>query len=82
MKDRKTAKAKGNSDQVQKKPFRVKAFPLGLMRGIDPNGFNKLVDQLEVEAFLEKERRVNRQRQSVPEGALRTEHKRSIKRTP
>jgi len=35
-------------------PFRVKAKPMGLRAGIDPAGFNQLVDELEVEAFVHK----------------------------
>ena len=37
-------------------PFKVKAWGGGLMPGIDEFGFNKLVDELEIEAFLEKQR--------------------------
>ncbi len=32
----------------------IKARPLGLRSGIDPAGFNKLADDLELDAFLEK----------------------------
>ncbi len=35
------------------KRFRVKARPMGLRAGIDPAGFNRLADELEVEAFLQ-----------------------------
>jgi len=42
-------------------PFVVKARPMGLRPGIDPAGLNKLVDDLEVDAFLERhERRARR----------------------
>lgn len=34
--------------------FVVKAKPMGLRPGLDPAGFNKLADELEVAAFLEK----------------------------
>jgi hypothetical protein len=34
--------------------FVVRARPLGLRAGIDPAGLNKLVDDLEVDAVLEK----------------------------
>ena len=37
-------------------PFTVKAKALGLRPGLDPAGFNKLVDDLEVAAFLQKNR--------------------------
>lgn len=40
-----------------RRPFVVKARPLGLRAGIDPAGFNKLADELEAEAFLAKQRR-------------------------
>lgn len=35
-------------------PFVLKARPLGLRAGIDPAGFNKLADELEVDAYLKK----------------------------
>jgi hypothetical protein len=35
-------------------PFVVKARSLGLRAGFDPTGFNKLADDLEVDAFLKK----------------------------
>lgn len=42
--------------------FIIKARPLGLRSGIDPASFNKLADDLEVDAFLAKERRVKKRR--------------------
>jgi len=39
-------------------PFVVQARPMGLRAGIDPTGFNKLVDDLEFDAFPAKLRRV------------------------
>jgi len=42
--------------------FILKARPLGLRSGIDPAGFNKLADDLEVDAFLEKNSRVRKKR--------------------
>lgn len=36
------------------RPFVLKARPLGLRPGLDPAGFNKLADDLEVEALPEK----------------------------
>ena len=42
--------------------FIVKARPLGLRSGFDHAGFNKLADDLEVEAFLEKNSRVKKRR--------------------
>ena len=40
--------------------FTIKARPLGLRSGIDPASFNKLADDLEVDAFLEKTSRVRK----------------------
>jgi hypothetical protein len=37
--------------------FRIKARPMGLRAGVDPASFNKLADAMEVEAFLEKNKR-------------------------
>ena len=39
-----------------RRPFILKARPLGLRTGLDPAGFNKLADDLEAEAVLEKSR--------------------------
>ena len=36
------------------RPFVVKARPLGLRAGLDPSGFNRAADDLEVDAVLEK----------------------------
>lgn len=36
----------------QNKPFAVKSKPMGLKSEIDPTGFNRLVDDLEVEDFI------------------------------
>jgi hypothetical protein len=41
--------------------FVVKARPLGLRRGLDPAGFNKLADELDVEAFQAKIKRAEGQ---------------------
>jgi hypothetical protein len=35
-------------------PFVVRARSLGLRAGFDPTGFNKLADDLEVDAYLKK----------------------------
>ena len=42
--------------------FIIKARPLGLRSGIDPAGFNKLADDLEVDAFLDKNVRAGKKR--------------------
>ena len=39
------------------RPFAIQARPLGLRAGLDPAGFNKLADDLELDAVLEKSRR-------------------------
>ncbi len=36
----------------------IEAKPMGLRAGLDPAGLNKLADDLEAEAFLEKTRRL------------------------
>jgi hypothetical protein len=38
--------------QKDNEPFVLKARELGLRPGYDPAGFNKLADELEVEAFM------------------------------
>ncbi len=42
--------------------FTIKARPLVLRSGIDPASFNKLADDLEVDAFLEKSNRPRKKR--------------------
>ena len=44
----------GNRAQAKATRFVVKARPMGLRAGIDPTSFNKLADELEVEAFQTK----------------------------
>ena len=56
-----TAIRAGLSDggkQPPSRPFKVKARPLRLRSGLDPAGFNKLADELEVDAFIAKTRRL------------------------
>jgi len=50
----------GKPAQVRSVPFVIKARSLGLRAGVDPAGFNKLADDLEMEAFLEKHRRAKK----------------------
>ena len=38
-------------------PFKVKARPMKLRSGFDPSSFNKLIDALEIDSFMEKQRR-------------------------
>lgn len=42
--------------------FVIKARALGLRSGLDLAGFNKLADDLEIDAFLDKNRRVKKSR--------------------
>jgi hypothetical protein len=52
-----TAIRKGLSQTTSRstsRPFVVKARPLGILPGLDPTGFNKLADDLEVESMLPK----------------------------
>jgi len=42
--------------------FTIKARSLGLRSGIDPPRFNKLADDLEIDAFLDKNVRVGKKR--------------------
>jgi len=41
---------------AKRRPFVLNARPLGLRAGLDPAGFNKLADDLEVDAVQEKSR--------------------------
>jgi hypothetical protein len=40
-----------------RRPFVLKARPLGLRAGLDPAGFNKLADDLEIDAWVDQNRR-------------------------
>ena len=42
----------GKSLQRKAPRFVVRARPMGVRAGLDPAGFNKLADELEVDAFL------------------------------
>jgi hypothetical protein len=42
--------------QAVRRPFVIQARPLGLRAGLDSAGFNRLADDLEVEAVLAKAR--------------------------
>jgi hypothetical protein len=46
-----------NVASARRRPFRVKARPLGLRAGLDPAGFNQLADDLDVEGWVENRRR-------------------------
>ncbi|MSU60100.1 MAG: antitoxin [Pedosphaera sp.] len=50
----------GKTVQTKARRFVVQARPMGLRAGLDPAGFNKLADELEVDAFLEKHTRARR----------------------
>ncbi len=47
----------GLAQQSERRPFVVKARSMALRAGLDPTGFNKLLDELEAEAFLDPDRR-------------------------
>jgi hypothetical protein len=46
----------GKPAQATNKPFVINARPMGLRAGIDPASFNKLADELQVDAFMKKHR--------------------------
>jgi hypothetical protein len=48
--------------KTRKSKFIIKARPLGLRSGIDNAGFNKLADDLEIVAFLQKNNREKKRR--------------------
>ena len=50
----------GKSIKAEATQFIIKARPLVLRSGIDPAGFNKLADELEVDAFVEKRSRATK----------------------
>jgi len=47
------------SPRAKPSRFVLRARPMGLRAGIDPAGLNKIADDLEAEAFLEKTQRLN-----------------------
>ncbi len=50
----------GKPARARSAPFVIKAHGLGLRAGIDPAGFNKLADDLEVDVFLGKHRQAKK----------------------
>lgn len=50
----------GAGVQARRAPFVVKARPMGLRAGLDPSGFNRLVDDLEADASIKKLGRTGR----------------------
>ena len=48
--------------QPRRKPFAVKARPLGLRAGIDPARLSELADEQEIDAFLAATRRLRRKK--------------------
>ena len=44
-------------DLAQRKPFKVVPFAMGWDAGLDPTGFNQLIDELAVDDFLELQQR-------------------------
>lgn len=51
----------GSLTSQSTKPFKVKARAMGVKPGIDFTRLNELADELEVEAFLEKKRKLSEQ---------------------
>lgn len=47
----------GKQAPVKGRRFVIKARPMDLRAGLDPAGFNKLADDLEVDVFLKNHRR-------------------------
>ncbi len=50
----------GKTLKTKARRFVVEARSMGLRAGIDPAGFNRLADDLDVEAFMEKQARTGR----------------------
>ena len=50
----------GKPVPAKRVPFVIKARLMGLREGIDPTSFNKLADELEVDALVNKGRRTKR----------------------
>jgi hypothetical protein len=50
----------GTPARTRRVPFLVKARPMGLRAGVDPTSFNRLADDLEVDAVFRKTRRAKR----------------------
>src|SRR5258708_1039287 len=48
---------------AKRKPFVVKSHHMGLMPGIDYSKANKLADDMEIDAFVELTKRLEKQRQ-------------------
>jgi hypothetical protein len=46
--------------RAKRVPFLVKARPMGLRAGVDPTSFNRLADDLDVDAIVRKTRRAKR----------------------
>ena len=58
-------KGLGPERATPSEPFRVQPLNCGLQPGVDPLRLNQLNDELEAEAFLQKEARVESQRRQV-----------------
>lgn len=53
-------------DLLDEEPFVVQAQPMGLRAGIDPTKLHDLADELEIDAFLELTRRLERGQAGSP----------------
>lgn len=52
---------KGNASYSADQQYEVKARPLGLRAGIDPSRIHELYDELEVDEFLSKSKKLQQQ---------------------
>ena len=52
-----------------REPYRVRPLNFGLQPGIDPLRLNQLADELEIEAYFEKEARIARAARESPSGS-------------
>jgi len=53
-------------DSVPRKPFKVLPYAMGWDAGLDPTGFNHLLDQLAVDDYLELQQRLGLTSGSTP----------------
>jgi len=58
-------------DSSPPKPFKVLPYAMGWDAGLDPTGFNQLIDQLAVDDYLELQQRLGLTRGSTPSPVLK-----------
>ena len=56
-------------EPVLHKPFKVVPYAMGWDAGLDPTGFNQLIDQLAVDDYLEFQQRPSQQRPGLISGS-------------